>query len=74
MQKKTKGRKNYVLEAEELAKYSRTSVSMVEKVRTAKKKGVEMRGRKALRILAVEQLAEESKSILIKELERIVKL
>lgn len=75
MQKKTKRPKNnYVLEASEVAELTGSSKSLVVKVRTADVSGVTTNGKKAKLILTIDAFAEQSKSLLIQEIKRVVNI
>lgn len=74
MQKKSKGRKNYVLQAKEVADIANVSESYVKQVRTAETSGVAIKSEKAKTIQAIDVSAQQNKSILIQELKKIVNL
>lgn len=74
MNKKSKGRKNYAIEAEIVADIANASVSYVKKVRTAEVSGVAIKSEKALTIQAIDVAAEQNRSLLIQRLKEIVKL
>ncbi len=63
--------KNYMFSETEVAKLANCSVSYVKKLRSGV---VDTKSNLAQRVLAIDELANNSKSILIQEIERIVKL
>jgi hypothetical protein len=74
MNKKTKGRKNYPLEAKVIADIANVSESYVKKVRTAETSGVNILGEKAQIIKSIDIAAAQNQSLFIKQLKEIVKL
>lgn len=69
--KKTRCTKNYRLTASEVADLAGCSVSYVKKLRAGL---VDQKSPLAQRVLAVDMMAEDGSNLLIKEIERIVKL
>lgn len=69
--KKTRCPKNYTLSEIEVSILAGCSVSYVKKLRA---NTVNTKSRKAQQILAIDQIANDGKSLLIKEIERIVKI
>lgn len=73
MQKKSKGRKNYPIEAKDVAAIANVSISYVKKVRTAETSGVNINTDKAQIIRQIDVVAEQNQSLLIQKLKEIVK-
>lgn len=69
--KKTRCTKNYRLTASEVADIAGCSVSYVKKLRTGL---VDQKSPLAQRVIAVDVLAEDGSNLLIKEIERIIKI
>lgn len=74
MKIKSKGRKNYPLEAKEVAEIAGVSVGYVKKIRTHKTSGISINSDKARTIKAIDVAAEQNKSSLIQELKRLITL
>lgn len=74
MQKKTKCRKKYMLEAKEVADVANVSESYVKQVRTADSSGVSLSGEKAKIIKAIDIASAQNKSLFIQKLKQIVNI
>jgi hypothetical protein len=74
MDKKTKGRKNYPLEAKEVAAILNVSESIVKKVRTSETSGVSLKTQKQKLVQMIDVWAEQNKSNFITEIKKIVNL
>lgn len=68
---KTRCPKNYTLSEVEVAKLAGCSVSYVKKIRTAE---CSLNTPLAKRVLEIDKIAIEGKSLLIKEIERVIQL
>ena len=74
IENKSKGRKKYPLEAEEVAEILDVSTSLVKKVRRAEVSKISVDADNAKKIIIVDAIAQQNKSLLIKEIKKVVNL
>jgi predicted transcriptional regulator len=73
MQKKTKGRKNYSIEAKDVADIANVSESYVKKVRTAEISGINPTTARAKIIIQIDHAAAQNQSLFIQKIKELVK-